>query len=83
MSGLTDTISTAWPVLAERELPTLLFLATEPPHVEQNRAQIGAFATAVPHADVRWVDGAGHGILADVGAPLGDEIATWLVAQGL
>jgi hypothetical protein len=32
---------------------------------------------------VRWVDGASHGIVADVGAPRGDEIATWLVAQGL
>jgi pimeloyl-ACP methyl ester carboxylesterase len=83
MSGLTDSVSVVWPVLAERALPTLLFLATEPPHVEQNRAHIARFETAVPHADVRWVDGASHGILADVGAPLGDEIATWLVAQGL
>jgi hypothetical protein len=58
-------------------------LATEPPHVEQNRAQIEAFEAAVPHAEVRWVDGAGHGILADIGAPLGEEIATWLVAQAL
>jgi pimeloyl-ACP methyl ester carboxylesterase len=76
-------ISPAWPVLAAHELPTLLLLATEPPHVEQNRAQIEAFEAAVPHAEVRWVDGAGHGILADIGAPLGEEIATWLVAQAL
>jgi hypothetical protein len=32
---------------------------------------------------VRWVDGASHGIVEDVGAPLGDEIAGWLVEQGL
>jgi pimeloyl-ACP methyl ester carboxylesterase len=83
MCGLTDPVSTAWPVLTAHELPTLLFLATEPPHVEQNRAHIGAFEDAVPHADIRWVDGASHGILADIGPPLGDEIATWLVAQGL
>jgi pimeloyl-ACP methyl ester carboxylesterase len=83
MSGLVEPVSTAWPVIAARELPTLLFLATELPHVEQNREHIGRFEAAVPHADVRWVDKAGHGIIDDVGAPLGDEIATWLVAQGL
>ncbi len=83
MHGLTDRVSSAWPVLAEHEIPTLLFLATEPPHVEQNRAHIGRFEAAVPHADIRWADGAGHGLLADVGPPLGDEIAGWLVEQGL
>ena len=37
----------------------------------------------MPHAEVRWVDGAGHGIVQDVGAPLGDEIADWLAAREL
>jgi pimeloyl-ACP methyl ester carboxylesterase len=83
MSGLTDRVSDAWPVLTEHEIPTLLFLATEPPHVHENRKHIARFETAVPHADVRWPEGAGHGILADVGPPLGDAIATWLVEQGL
>jgi pimeloyl-ACP methyl ester carboxylesterase len=83
MRGLAEPISPSWPVLAANEIPTLLFLATEPPHVEQNRAHIGRFEAAVPHANVRWVDGAGHAILADVGARLGDEIADWLVGQGL
>ena len=83
MCGLVDPVSVAWPVIAERVVPTLLFLATEPPHVAQNREHIGRFEAAIPHAEVRWVDGASHGIVSDVGAPLGDEIATWLVAQGL
>ncbi len=83
MSGLTEPISPFWPVLAAKEIPTLLFLATKSPHVEQNRAHIGRFEVAVPQAEVRWVDGAGHGILADIGPPLGDEIADWLVGQGL
>jgi haloalkane dehalogenase len=78
MMGLVDPVSVAWPVLAERRIPTLLLLATEPPHVDQNRDHIGRFEAAVPHAEVRWVPGAGHGILADVGPPLGDEIADWL-----
>jgi pimeloyl-ACP methyl ester carboxylesterase len=83
MHGLTDRVSDAWPVLAENEIPTLLFLATEPPHVDENRKHIARFEAAVPHADVRWPEGAGHGLLADVGPPLGDMIATWLVEQGL
>ena len=83
MSGLTEPISPSWRVLADNEIPTLLFLGTQPPHVEQNRTHIGRFEAAVPHAEVRWVDGAGHGILADAGPPLGDEIADWLVGQAL
>lgn len=83
MRGLTDPVSDAWPVLTEHGIPTLLFLATEPPHVHENRRHIARFEAAVPHADVRWPEGAGHGILADVGPPLGDAIATWLVEQGL
>jgi pimeloyl-ACP methyl ester carboxylesterase len=80
MKGLVDPVSDAWPVLAQRRIPTLLLLATEPPHVDQNREHIGFFEAAVPHAEVRWVPDAGHGILADIGPSLGDEIAQWLRA---
>ena len=83
MSGLVERVSDAWPVLAEERIPTLLLLASEPPHVDQNRDHIGRFEAAVPHAEVRWVPGAGHGILADVGPPLGDEIADWLARNPL
>jgi pimeloyl-ACP methyl ester carboxylesterase len=83
MFGLLEPISGAWPSLTEHEIPTLLFLATEPPHVDANRKHIDRFQAAVPHADVRWQEGCGHGLLADAGPPLGDEIATWLVEQGL
>jgi pimeloyl-ACP methyl ester carboxylesterase len=83
MLGLLEPISGAWPTLVEHEIPTLLFLATEPPHVDANRQHIARFQATVPHAEVRWQEGAGHGLLADVGPPLGDAIATWLVEQGL
>src|SRR5262249_16711806 len=83
MTGLLDRVSTAWPAIARKEIPTLLFLATQPPHVEVNRAHVGKFESALPHAEVRWVDGAGHGIVEDVGAPLGEDIAGWLVEQGI
>jgi pimeloyl-ACP methyl ester carboxylesterase len=83
MAGLADRVSPAWPSIAVHDIPTLLFLATQPPHVDANRAHVPKFEAALPHAEVRWVDGATHGIVDDVGAPLGDEIAGWLVEQGI
>src|SRR6478672_8514310 len=67
MHGLTDRVSDAWPVLA-----------TLDPHGTQNRQRVRGFEQALPQAEVRWVEGAGHGLLDDVGPPLGDEIAAWL-----
>jgi hypothetical protein len=78
-AGLLDRVSGFWPTLAGT--PVLLFLATQEPHGTQNREHIARFEAAVPHADVRWVDGASHGLIADVGPPLGDEIADWLDAN--
>ena len=82
MHGLTARVSDAWPALAEQRVPTLLVLATLPPHVEQNREHVGRFQEAVPQAEVRWAENAGHGIVDDVGPPLGDEIAAWLADHG-
>jgi dienelactone hydrolase len=82
-TGLLDRVSTAWPAIADHEIPTLLFLATKPPHVEANRAHVPRFEDALPHAEVRWLDGVSHGVVEDVGAPLGEDIAGWLVEQGI
>jgi hypothetical protein len=30
---------------------------------------------------VRWVDGASHGVIADAGPRLGDEIGEWFAAR--
>ena len=78
MWGLLEPVSEAWPAVWERRIPTLLLLATEEPHAEQNRQHLPRFLAAVPHADVRWMDGAGHGILSDVGPAAADLIALWL-----
>ena len=81
MHGLTERVSDTWPVIARAGIPTLLILATLPPHGDQNREHVPRFQQAVAHAEVRWAENAGHGIVDDVGPPLGDEIATWLAAQ--
>jgi pimeloyl-ACP methyl ester carboxylesterase len=83
MTGLLDRVSPAWPAIADNEIPTLLFVATQPPHVEVNRAHVPRFEAALPHAEVRWLDGVSHGVVEDVGAPLGEDIAGWLVEQGI
>lgn len=81
MHGLAGRVSDAWPAIAEQRIPTLLFLATEPPHVDVNREHVGRFQETVPQAEIRWAANAGHGIVQDVGPQLGDEIADWLAAQ--
>lgn len=80
-AGLLDRLSPLWPGLAGT--PVLLLLATKPPHVEQNRAHLPLFSAAVPHAEVRWLEGASHGVIADVGPGLGDEIAGYLTAPSV
>jgi pimeloyl-ACP methyl ester carboxylesterase len=79
-NGLLARLSPRWPLLDG--LPVLLLLATEPPHVEQNREHLPRFQAAVPHADVCWVDGAGHGVIADAGPALGDRIGAWVAGSG-
>ncbi len=79
MAGLARTnVSEAWPGLAMASVPTLLLLATADPWVEQNRELVPRFEAALPRAEVRWLDGATHAILADRGPVLGDELADWL-----
>jgi hypothetical protein len=81
MAGLTARISQAWPVIAEHRIPTLLFLATVPPHGEQNREHAPRFERAVPQAEIRWLEGVTHSMLGDVGSALGDDIAAWLARR--
>jgi pimeloyl-ACP methyl ester carboxylesterase len=83
MRGLLEPVSPHWPVVAGHAIPTLLFLATEGEHGETNRAHSAKFEAAMPHAEVRRPSGTTHGIVEDLGPPLADELAAWLVEQGL
>ncbi len=79
MAGLARSdVSSAWPALAS--VPVLLMLATGDPWGAQNRELVPRFETAVPHAEIRWLEGATHAIPADLGPALGDELADWLDA---
>ena len=62
-------------------IPTLLVLATLPPHVDQNREHVGRFQEAIPRRRGAVASERGHGIVDDVGPLLGDEIAVWLAAN--
>jgi pimeloyl-ACP methyl ester carboxylesterase len=79
MLGLTDRVSLTWPTIAEHRIPVLLFLATEPPAGDLSRLHIGRFQSAIPDADVRWLEGATHDMFGEVGdEQLASDIADWL-----
>jgi len=61
----------------------LLLLAGQPPErLAQQRASAAAFAEQVPRARLRWMQGHGHNLVAEIGEPLGDELADWLASAG-
>ena len=68
--------------MAAAAIPTLVLLATEPPEQRQVNADAGArMRAAVPHADVRPIDGMSHAVFADLGAGAGALVADWLREQ--
>jgi pimeloyl-ACP methyl ester carboxylesterase len=75
------SITSAWAALAQ--LPVLMLVATLPEELEAYRAQaVARFRAAVPEADVRRMEGAGHDLVADLGPELGELVATWLATNG-
>jgi pimeloyl-ACP methyl ester carboxylesterase len=75
-------MSALWPALGEAGIPVLLLTATEPP---ESRAENGEAASrllaAIPTAEWRPVDGAGHDLVADRGPELGELVADWLATR--
>ena len=80
MQGLIRTRpSASWPVLADAAVPVLLLLATEPEETRtQNDAAAAAFRAAIPHAELRFLDGWGHDLIADGGPALAEIVGDWL-----
>jgi pimeloyl-ACP methyl ester carboxylesterase len=76
------SITSTWPALWQ--LPVLLLAATEPPELEPYREEaLARFRAALPAADVRRMEGAGHDLVADLGPDLGELIADWLGRRGV
>jgi hypothetical protein len=57
-------------------------LATEPESAREQNQRAGAtFGAAVPHADVRMVEGATHSLVTDLREEFGRTVAEWLAAR--
>jgi pimeloyl-ACP methyl ester carboxylesterase len=76
--------SDAWPAVADATIPTLVLLATEPAEQRESNAEAGErMRSAIPHADIRPIDGMRHAVFADLGASAGTLVADWLREQHL
>lgn len=75
-------MSALWSLLAATDIPVLLVTATEPP---ESRAESDEAAErlldAIPSAEWRPLDAAGHDLIADRGPELGELVADWLAAR--
>jgi pimeloyl-ACP methyl ester carboxylesterase len=76
------SVVSTWDALAH--LPVLLLVATEPPELESYRAEaLARFTAALPAAEVRRMEGAGHDLVVDLGPALGELVSEWLGRKGL
>ena len=74
--------SQQWPGIADAGIPTLLLLATTPHEIRSmNEAGAARFREAVPHADIRFIDGATHSLITDLRDKFGRTVADWLRAR--
>ena len=74
--------SATWPVTAAAGIPTLLLLATTPDDLRaMNEGAAARFSAAVPHADVRFIEGASHSLITDMRDRFGAIVADWLTAR--
>jgi len=70
-----------WQALSTGAIPTLLLLATVPDATRQRNEEAAArFGKAVPHADIRLVEGATHSLITDLRDRFGETIRDWLAS---
>jgi pimeloyl-ACP methyl ester carboxylesterase len=71
--------SEQWPAIAAAGIPTLLLLATKPQRIrDANAAAADRFRAVLRHADIRFVEGASHSLIADMRARFGETVGGWL-----
>jgi pimeloyl-ACP methyl ester carboxylesterase len=70
-----------WPAIADAGIPTLLLLATVPEDRKaENELGAEAFKAAIPHADVRFIEGATHSLITDLRDEFGETVREFLAA---
>ena len=70
-----------WPAIAAAEIPTLLLLATVPEdRLAENERGAEAFKVAIPHAEVRFIEGATHSLITDLRDEFGETVREFLAA---
>jgi pimeloyl-ACP methyl ester carboxylesterase len=74
---LAERTLARWPALAAGEVPALLLLATEPSR-DSNEEGAAAVLARHPGAEVRFLDGWGHDLVADGGEVLAEMIGEWI-----
>lgn len=73
--------SEQWQAIADARIPTLLLLATKPDATRSmNEAGAARFRDAVPHADIRFIEGATHSLITDLRDEFGETVREWLAA---
>jgi pimeloyl-ACP methyl ester carboxylesterase len=82
LHGITKMrITEYWPAVAEAGIPILLLLATEPEDTrKQNERWAPVFAERFPDADIRFIEGAGHDLIADAGPEVARLVRDWAIA---
>lgn len=79
LHGITKMrVKSYWPVIAEAGIPILLLLATEPEQIlEINEEALPDFRERFPDAEVHWIEGAGHDLIADAGPEVARLVREW------
>jgi pimeloyl-ACP methyl ester carboxylesterase len=77
--GITKMrVTDLWPTVAGAGIPILLLLATEPEDTRaQNEKWAPIFAERFPDAEIRFVEGAGHDLIADAGPEVARLVRDW------
>jgi pimeloyl-ACP methyl ester carboxylesterase len=80
--GITKMrVTEFWPAVAEAGIPILLLLATEPEDTrEQNERWAPVFAERFPDAEIRFIEGAGHDLIADAGPEVARLVRDWAIS---
>jgi pimeloyl-ACP methyl ester carboxylesterase len=79
MHGIMEVrVSSTWPAIADAEIPILLLVASEPEELrERSEAAVPVFVARFPNAEIHWIEGAGHDLIADAGPEVARLVRDW------